>query len=127
MFTAYSISSNPTDIQFKTTPVYSDAHINYWADMYIALGLKRRGILLETFLAYPHDILHHVELNSMLHDHLPLLPEQKKVQERLWAEEIDRQAREQLEQIENIKVRNGRYVEPLHHKTWPLNHGRRMK
>lgn len=124
MYTTHVISS---DIEFKNTPVYSDAHINYWADMYIELGLKRRGILLETFLAYSHEIKHHVELNSMLHDHLPLLPGQKKIQERIWVEEIERQACEQLEQIENIKVRNGRFVEPLHHKTWPVNHGRRSK
>lgn len=58
---------------------YSDEYIEYWAIQYRNRRLWRYGILFATFLEHPREILKALLERGFL----PLLPEQRKVQQRL--------------------------------------------
>jgi len=115
------ITSFKCQIRLPSVPVYSDEHINYWTDVWMELDLKYQNILLETFLAFPHDILKSIDEFAKLHR--PLLPEQKKVQRRVWLDELDQEVHEQAVR-KGARVNNGHLVEPMRHHTWPANHRR---
>ncbi|MGB3749417.1 MAG: hypothetical protein WA961_14555 [Rhodanobacter sp.] len=40
---------------------YPDETLNHWADIYVARGVRKHGISLDAFLAYPHQMLARVE------------------------------------------------------------------
>ncbi|MGN6229149.1 MAG: hypothetical protein ACTHNM_17120 [Dyella sp.] len=40
---------------------HTDEHLNHWADIYVARNVRKHGISLEAFLAYPHDMLARVD------------------------------------------------------------------
>lgn len=40
---------------------YPDETLNHWADIYVARQVRKHGISLEAFLAYPHQMLARVE------------------------------------------------------------------
>ena len=40
---------------------YPDETLNHWADIYVARKVRKHGISLEAFLAYPHQMLARVD------------------------------------------------------------------
>jgi len=40
---------------------YPDETLNHWADIYVARQVRKHGISLEAFLAYPHQMLARVD------------------------------------------------------------------
>jgi hypothetical protein len=40
---------------------YPDETLNHWSDIYVARRVRQRGISLESFLAYPHQMLARVD------------------------------------------------------------------
>lgn len=40
---------------------YPDETLNHWADVFVARGVRKHGISLDAFLAYPHQMLARVE------------------------------------------------------------------
>lgn len=67
---------------------YPDEYIEKWANIYLENpALRRRGILFGMFLAAPEQILDAC-LNSSASDsaeYLPLLPQQQKVESRIFS------------------------------------------
>lgn len=103
-----------------TAPVYSDEHIEFWGEVYLAnRWIGARGVLFENFLAYPVQILY--ALGALAEDcrHM-LLGAQQRVRE-----QIDFSA--QIERVPAIargiaaaehagaRCENGRFVEKLRH------------
>lgn len=113
-----SVSFGPVanSVPHATAPRYSDEYIDYWAEVWADKNLMNYGILLETFLQHPHDILNGLEQLAR-HDHLPLLPEQRAVQSLVDA--LDAEATSEIERLSGAQCRNGQWVEPLHHHAWP--------
>jgi len=64
-----------------SAPTYPDEHIDYWGDVFTsAPEVLRHGILFETFLVAPQNILDLIHGNAL--QPLPLLPQQKMVMQR---------------------------------------------
>lgn len=40
---------------------YPDETLNHWADIYVARGVRKFGISLEAFLAYPHQMIARID------------------------------------------------------------------
>lgn len=95
-------------------PVVSDATLEHWGKVYLDNPwIRARGILFETFLKYPHDIL----------GTLPApLPVQIEVRRRLDAEHFGASHRSELlaRHVEamfehrRVHVTDGRIVETMH-------------
>ena len=104
---------------------YPDAYIDYWGEIYTANPvLHRRGILFESFLQAPHELLAAVANGTALplpdrEDFYPLLPAQQRVRDRLVMEEIADALEQRLEQEHGPVCRNGRLIEPLRHHAYP--------
>ncbi|MEW8494269.1 MAG: hypothetical protein AB2604_10725 [Candidatus Thiodiazotropha taylori] len=121
--------------------LFSDEHIDFWGDVYIANRalLRERGVLFETFMFAPKDILSAVLSGRAIplsndQDFYPLLPAQMKVAERLFNQEQEAWERECLEaDLTRIRetgnsparVANGKLIEPLTHHAHPKRRGNR--
>ncbi|MEW8522521.1 MAG: hypothetical protein AB2552_05660 [Candidatus Thiodiazotropha endolucinida] len=115
--------------------MYPDNYLDHWGDLYVrnCALLKARGVLFETFLMAPRDILTAVAFNKPLplaegQAFYPLLPKQQAIQERLFNEEQNEFEKEWLEQMltrirqtgkSPMRVSNGQIIEPLTHSTHP--------
>ena len=111
----------------SATPMLPDAYLHYWSDRYIQLGLHQRGVPLLNFLRDPWLYIDPIDLELLFddEDHLPLLPEQRAVQERLDALDLDAVEQEAEGDIAHLPLRDGRRVEPLHHHRHPRGHHRK--
>lgn len=91
---------------------YSDEHIEYWGAIYLGNRLMDYGILFETFLRYPQQIMQAMEGREFR----PLLPRQVAVRQR-----IDRNSQPVRERKADMQVqlRSDHMIEPLHHRIWP--------
>lgn len=76
---AFTSSFLPPDV-----PVYSDEYIEYWAAEYHARRIWRYGVLFGVFLRQPQQILDALERRGFM----PLLPEQRRVQQRLDEKDV---------------------------------------
>ncbi len=63
--------------------VFSDAHLNYYADCYVAQRMHAFGVGLETYLAATPE--QRAEYDRLALDPEPLLPAQERVRDRLDA------------------------------------------
>lgn len=86
---------------------YSDEHLNYYADRFVAMRLDLHGVRLDQYLANPA----HYEAMAM--EPLPLLPQQRAVQARLDV------ADKAVAEVAHLPQRNGAIVEPLRHHRFP--------
>jgi len=102
------------------TPTYSDDYIEYWAVQYRARRIWRYGILFGVFVERPREILDALTERGFL----PLLPEQKRVQQRL-----DEQALSEAEAFAGCKrpgpnlaqapaMHGDRYIQPMRPRRW---------
>lgn len=89
-----------SDIVVEHTPVYSDAYINYWSDVWLRERLKDEGILLGSFLRFPYELLGAVHRNRA-RGFKPLLRKQKNVQKRIIRDELNKQVTLVLNRISN--------------------------
>jgi hypothetical protein len=91
--------------------VYDDQYIERWSTIYLKRGLHDLGILMQTFLEYPHDILRALEGDDNFE---PLLPAQRTVYiERLGEEEaLEAEARLLPS---DARLRDGGYTAPFKH------------
>ena len=97
-------------------PTYSDEYIDRWAEVYLRLGVKRYGILFETFLRFPEEIVKGIEAESFR----PLLPSQEAVQARLDRAEaaMIQAAHENSLEPRGVCVRGDKLIEPLRHHSF---------
>ncbi|MBL3601597.1 MAG: hypothetical protein JMN25_17325 [gamma proteobacterium endosymbiont of Lamellibrachia anaximandri] len=119
--------------------MYSDNYIEFYAEVYLAnrAVLRDRGILFETFLHHPEEILEAAAFKKPLpldDTFYPLLPAQAAVQERLFNQEFDAWLMEgQMKQLSvvlptgpsPVRVSDGRIIEPLHHSARMARRGTR--
>jgi hypothetical protein len=98
---------------------YSDEYIEHWAQEYRARRVWRYGVPFELFLRQPRQIL-----NALLHQgFLPLLPEQRKVQQRLDADEAEAEALARCDRpgrhaAQAPALHGDRYVQPMRPRRW---------
>lgn len=110
-------------------PVYTDAHIEHCAQLYLDNPIIRaRGVLFMMFVAYPEEIMRAVAGGSAIplppdQEYYPLLDQQRQVKERLDDEEDQaREVRAQISDLDRLlnrrrmRVANGAVIEPMHHK-----------
>jgi hypothetical protein len=117
---------------------FPDHYLDHWGEVYLAHpALRARGILFDTFLQDPEQLLSYVDGRPLPplpdgEDHYPLLPEQRAVADRLAVRDeiLDDEQFEQLvsdieaELVEPLDARgsDGRLIEPLRHHAWDRNH-----
>ena len=114
-------------VQDVRPPTYSDEYLEFWAELYADNQLWRQGIGLEQFLAAPEEVIDRMaerDTGCYADDYEPLLPAQARVARRI---ELQTPAGilEQLDRDPTLVVRNGTYMELLHHRRWPRNPARR--
>ena len=126
MKTCY-VMQHPVDM----TGIYLDAHIDYWGEIYLANPMIRaHGVLFGTFLMAPLEILHAVVM-APIDVRQGLLARQRAVQRRLDLEAAGEQLPLQFEAMivalehKGARVSDGRWIEPLKHRTWPRHANRR--
>lgn len=91
---------------------YTDAHLNYWGDIYVREKLLQYGIKFEMFLRMPQQILDSIKQ----HNFKPLLPAQRKIAARIRHQDFMRELQKREEKrLENKGWRNGAAFEALHH------------
>ncbi|MBI2313547.1 MAG: hypothetical protein HYU77_13690 [Betaproteobacteria bacterium] len=116
----------------------TDAELAHWTAIYERNPiLRRRGVLLPTFLTFPAEIFAALVFSpSPLagegwgggHEFRPLLPRQRLVAARLAVAEQLREAAAQAEAAiarAGYVFRGGGYIEVLHHRAWPRHQARR--
>lgn len=97
----------------------SDEYIEYWAREYRARRVWRYGVPFELFLRQPRQIL-----NALLErGFLPLLPEQRKVQQRLDDYDAEAEALSGCERpgpnlAQAPALHGDRYVQPMRPRNW---------
>jgi hypothetical protein len=83
-------SMNAAERSFAAPRVFSDEHIERWAAVYLAPDnhrrLRARGVLFETFLAAPAEILAALDRPRFYLTSCGLLPAQRDVQRRIDTE-----------------------------------------
>lgn len=108
----------------------SDEELDYWAEIYTRNNLHGYGILFSVFIEAPLEILEGLRQREAarfaeLREAEPPLPAQARVQRRLDLQSGIGLLEEELESDPRVTYRNGAYVEPLHHHTWPRRPYRR--
>ncbi len=103
---------------------FTDEYIEHWGEVYTTTpAIHRRGIRFEVFLQDPHSVLRHLAGDAGAREFLPLLPEQHAVMRREKRREaLDEAAAElesALDRYNEIRCRNGRFIEPLRHHAFP--------
>lgn len=101
---------------------YSDEELDRWGEIYTANRLHARGILFETFLRHPQEILAAVVgwVQHIEEDQPSLLPSQRQVVDRLDREELDEElaARSEHALLKHdyrvIEMHGNQYVQPMH-------------
>jgi len=114
-------------VQSVHANTYSDEYLEFWSELFNDNQLWRHGIQLEQFLAEPEEALDRLaerDAGCYAEDYEPLLPAQAQVARRI---ELQTPAGvlEQLDRDPALVVRNGTYMELLHHRRWPRNPARR--
>jgi len=88
-------------------PMYSDAYIDYWGQVFEQLGLALRGYDFEEFLKNPSGFLDDS-------DPLPLLRKQRNVQKRLDAQCQTTRDAVQTRRGCEVELHGNLLVQPLH-------------
>ncbi len=107
---------------FAALRTFADEHIEIWAAVYLANPhLARRGVLFETFLLAPEEILCACARPTMIVSRHGLLPGQRKAQGRADLEsalqEMGERAIDAL--AGEAHCSNGVWTEKLRHRAWP--------
>lgn len=100
-------------------PVYDDAYIEHWGEVYLAHPqIRERGVLFVTFLAHPVAVLRAINHSALrLTDCTRRVGERDpRLDETFYA--LAEAAIRQLER-EGASCANGRFVERLKHRMWP--------
>lgn len=110
----------------------SDAHLEFWGEIYTTNNLHARGVLFETFVTAPQATLEALARRAQAqYDDTPepLLPAQARVQRRLDLQtpvgELERLEAE-LDHTPGAVRRNGTWIERLRHRAWPRHADRRI-
>lgn len=96
---------------------YPDEYLDYWCDAYVFFRMMEHGITVRQFLLDPWGYI-----DGLIDEHLPLLPQQRAVQERLDhkdLQELENEFNAQLEHDAQVTYRNGVFIEPMHHCAFP--------
>ena len=114
-------------VHLEERETFSDAHIEYWAEVYLRNAVASHGVLFEYFLINPQAVLFSIDDRDPIFR--PLLPAQERVQRRLdlqmplgELEELKQQ--QHLERAHQVVNRNGMLFEPMKHHSWPRRPGR---
>ncbi len=93
---------------------FPDEYIHYWGGIYIALpAILHRGILFDTFLLHPQEIINQVCSEACSEDDvLPLLPIQQAVMHELAEAEHDALI------PATAQHRDGAFIERMKHHCW---------
>lgn len=107
---------------------YSDEYIEFWGGAYLANPfVHEAGVLFETFLEYPIEIL----LAFAQKCGTPgLIPAQRLAIARVNRTEVRPYTADELKFIaalerDGASCANGRWIEKMKHHAWPKNHGPR--
>lgn len=109
--------------------MYPDEYIDFWGELFTANHLFARGIVFETFLQAPLEILHAVKFGTpfplLESEFYPLLPAQYEVQVRQFRKDLEAELAEMDGRV--VALRDGALVQSLRHfdapKKWKT-HGR---
>lgn len=103
--------------------VFGTEYVDYWREVYENERLyERRGILLETFLLMPQDILDAVA--ALPPNTPPLLPAQALAMHRQALREAAEQEELACEALPGHVVRDGRHMQVLHRRAWDISRDR---
>lgn len=114
-------SDHPDDL-VNAPVVYQDAYLEYWGDIFIARGLQDLGILFETFLGYPNEILRALDGRG---DFAPLLPKQRQVFCTLLNEDAIGYEAGMLPP--DARLRDCGYTQPMKHHSYASSNKRCMR
>jgi hypothetical protein len=98
----------------RTGTTYPDEYLDHWGDEYVRRGLTRYGILFETFLGSPREIIDAIDET----DFRPLLPAQQAVSDALGR---DIQASHEAELGTRARAAGGALREPLRHHSYAVS------
>ncbi len=93
--------------------MYTDEHIEYWGEVFVAHDLGRY-MAFAVFLCDPHG-----EMAAIAAGYRPLLPRQRAVQQRIDAEAITADLTADI--AERAVLRNQALVEPIHRHAWDVS------
>lgn len=99
----------------RDLPTYSNEHLRFWGNVYVCHKLHSQGIVFETFLQHPCEIIRAIKARGFK----PLLKTQRAVREHL---DTVNPLQQELEDDNRVSCRIGTFVEPMHHHTHP-RHG----
>lgn len=104
---------------------YSDEYLDHWGDVYVRECVSLWNIPFEAFLYRPEAWLAAIEIDG----HAPLSAAQSLVRDRLMARELEADAIEsaqerELRQIPGMQIRQGAFLETLHHSRYSRNGNR---
>lgn len=117
----FAHGNHPDDL-VNAPEVYEDAYIKYWGDTYLQRGLQDLGILFETFLGYPNEILRALDGRG---DFAPLLPKQRQVFCALLNEDAIGYEAGMLPPDARLSDRG--YKEPMKHHSYASSNKRCMR
>lgn len=115
-------------VRFHGDTRFDDDYIDRWSAVYLANHLHARGVPYEAFLQHPEPLLQAVVFAGLddVEDDAPapLLPAQQRIADRitqdlLIRDEAERHVAHLERQCSTVRVRDGRFVEPLHHHAFP--------
>ncbi len=120
----------PAERSFVAPRILDDVQLEYWALVYLANPhIRARGVLFETFLLAPAEILNALARPLVPPLYAQLLSEQRATREEIeFHEAIRRTARRAMQSAERDStfVSDGRLVERMKHRTWPRHSARRV-
>lgn len=111
---------NPDNL-VNVPPVFEDKYIEYWSTVYLNNGLADLGILLDTFLQYPNEIIR--ALIKGAHGFRPLLAAQRRV----YVQQITADEALSVEAAmlpADARLRDGGYTAPFKHHTYKTSRNR---
>ncbi len=117
-----------TERSFAAPRTFADECIEHWAAVYLANSqLARRGVLFETFLLAPVEILAACGRPAIRVSRCGLLPAQQDARKRADLEaalqELGERAIDAL--AAEAHCANGAWTEKLKHRAWPKHRGPR--
>ncbi|TAK82099.1 MAG: hypothetical protein EPO20_22680 [Betaproteobacteria bacterium] len=113
---------------FAAPRTFADEHVEYYAEIYLANPqLARRGVLFETFLLAPEEILIACARPALIVHRCGLLPAQQDARRRAELDEALQELGERA--IAAVAAEaycaNGTWCEKLKHRAWPKHRGPR--